>query len=130
MDGFHLSNRELRRLGRRDRKGAPDTFDVSGYLALLRRLRDRGFEVVCAPEFDRDLDEPLAAAIAVPPDAPLIVTEGKYLLLDDGTDQRNAELLASTKPRADIVVEAGPASWNPPEDPGDGHTDTTPATDL
>ena len=84
MDGFHLANRELARLGRRDRKGAPDTFDAAGYVALLRRLRDGGSDVVYAPEFDRDLDEPVAGAIPVPPGAALIVTEGNYLLLDDG----------------------------------------------
>ncbi len=40
MDGFHLADVQLDRLGRRDRKGAPDTFDVDGYVAALRRLHD------------------------------------------------------------------------------------------
>ncbi len=40
MDGFHLAQAELVRLGRRDRMGALDTFDVGGYLALLKRMRD------------------------------------------------------------------------------------------
>ena len=39
MDGFHLADVELNRLGRADRKGAPDTFDAAGYAALLERLR-------------------------------------------------------------------------------------------
>ena len=39
MDGFHLANQELLRLGRRGHKGAPDTFDADGYAALLGRLR-------------------------------------------------------------------------------------------
>ncbi|MFD0175002.1 nucleoside/nucleotide kinase family protein, partial [Streptomyces rochei] len=39
MDGFHLADVELDRLGRRERKGAPDTFDAAGYAALLGRLR-------------------------------------------------------------------------------------------
>jgi pantothenate kinase len=82
MDGFHLDDAVLRELGRRDRKGAPDTFDVGGYVALLRRLRDRD-EVVYAPEFDRSLEASRAAAIAVPVDVPLVVTEGNYLLLDE-----------------------------------------------
>ena len=30
MDGFHLANSELERLGRHQRKGAPDTFDAAG----------------------------------------------------------------------------------------------------
>ncbi len=84
MDGFHLANAELQRLGRRDRKGAPDTFDVGGYAALLARLRQPGGELVYAPRFDRDLEESIGSALPVPAGAPLIVTEGNYLLLDQG----------------------------------------------
>jgi pantothenate kinase len=157
MDGFHLAGAELVRLGRADRKGAPDTFDAAGYVALLRRLRDPGDATVYAPEFRRELEEPIAGAVSVPPDVPLVVTEGNYLLvagepwggvrplLDEawyvdaederriewlvarhvahgrapdaarawvlGTDQRNAELIAATRGRADLVVRlaAGPA---------------------
>ncbi|MEH0573615.1 MULTISPECIES: nucleoside/nucleotide kinase family protein [Streptomyces] len=152
MDGFHLADVELDRLGRRDRKGAPDTFDAAGYAALLRRLREEsdGDEVVYAPGFERVLEQPVAGAVPVPPTARLIVTEGNYLLLDTGawqrvraaldevwfcavaedervrrlvarheefgkgheeavawvlgTDQRNAELVAATRDRADLVV--------------------------
>jgi len=57
MDGFHLSNAQLDRLGRRDRKGAPDTFDVDGYVHLLRRLRAERERPLYAPDFDRRLDE-------------------------------------------------------------------------
>ena len=81
MDGFHLAQAELVRLGRRDRMGAPDTFDALGYIALLRRLRDRTEEVVYAPEFRREIEEPIAGAIAVPRATPLVVTEGNYLLV-------------------------------------------------
>jgi pantothenate kinase len=80
MDGFHLAQSELVRLGRRDRMGAPDTFDAAGYVALLRRLRSEE-PVVYAPEFRREIEEPIAGAIAVPRAVPLIVTEGNYLLL-------------------------------------------------
>jgi pantothenate kinase len=80
MDGFHLAATQLRRLGRLDRKGAPDTFDAAGYLALLRRLRARTDDVVYAPEFRREIEEPIAGAIAIPRDAPLVITEGNYLL--------------------------------------------------
>src|SRR3954467_810051 len=79
MDGFHLAQAELVRLGRRDRMGAPDTFDAAGFAALLTRLH--GDEpVVYAPEFRREIEEPIAGAIAVPRATPLIVTEGNYLL--------------------------------------------------
>jgi pantothenate kinase len=83
MDGFHLADRQLDRLGLRDRKGAPETFDVDGYLALLRRLQDPAEErTVYAPVFERDLEQPLAGGVAVAPGVRLIVTEGNYLLLD------------------------------------------------
>ena len=39
MDGYHLSNKELETLGRRNRKGAPDTFDSHGFAALLERIK-------------------------------------------------------------------------------------------
>jgi pantothenate kinase len=151
MDGFHLADVELDRLGLRDRKGAPETFDAAGYAALLRRLReDTDEDIVYAPGFERVLEQPLAGAIPVPPTARLVVTEGNYLLLDTGawtrvrpaldevwfcaldedervrrlvarheefgkthaeavawvtrSDQRNAELVAATRDRADLVV--------------------------
>lgn len=84
MDGFHLANSELERLGRRQRKGAPDTFDLAGFVNLLRRIKHQSvLETIYAPEFRRDLEEPVACAIAVLPDIPLVITEGNYLLLDD-----------------------------------------------
>jgi pantothenate kinase len=82
MDGFHLADQALDRLGLRHRKGAPETFDAAGYAALLRRLRTETATTVYAPAFERDLEQPLAGAIAVPPSVRLVVTEGNYLLLD------------------------------------------------
>jgi pantothenate kinase len=157
MDGFHLADVELERLGRRDRKGAPDTFDAAGYAALLHRLREEtdGDDIVYAPGFERVLEQPIAGAVPVPPQARLVITEGNYLLLGTGawtrvraaldevwfceldeeervrrlvarheefgkghqealdwvrgTDQRNADLVASTRDRADLVVRtSGP----------------------
>ncbi|MEU7281536.1 nucleoside/nucleotide kinase family protein [Streptomyces sp. NPDC045431] len=85
MDGFHLAQAELRRLGRADRKGAPDTFDAAGYAALLTRLRAAEPGVtVYAPAFDRALEEPVAGSIPVPADVPLVITEGNYLLYGEG----------------------------------------------
>ncbi|WP_181774427.1 nucleoside/nucleotide kinase family protein [Amycolatopsis pittospori] len=150
MDGFHLAQVELQRLGRAERKGAPDTFDAAGYVHLLRRLAE-GRETVYAPEFRREIEEPIAGAVAVTPDVPLVITEGNYLLMQDdpwsgvkpilaeswflapdeperierlvsrhrrygrslvdarrralGSDQRNADLIASTSGRADLVLE-------------------------
>jgi pantothenate kinase len=84
MDGFHLADAELVRLGRRARKGAPDTFDAYGYAALLGRLRANAEPVVYAPCFDRRLEEPIGSAVPVPQRMPLVITEGNYLLLDGG----------------------------------------------
>ncbi|HEY0815408.1 MAG TPA: nucleoside/nucleotide kinase family protein [Pseudonocardia sp.] len=80
MDGFHLADVALRALGRLDAKGAPDTFDAGGYVALLRRLLADAEDVIYAPMFERDLEQPLAGAIAVPRSARLVITEGNYLL--------------------------------------------------
>lgn len=85
MDGYHLAQAELERLGRAGRKGAEDTFDSAGYVALLRRLREPvPGETVYAPAFRREIEEPIAGAIPVAPDVPLVITEGNYLLLDHG----------------------------------------------
>jgi pantothenate kinase len=85
MDGYHLANVELSRLGRAARKGAEDTFDSAGYVALLRRLKTQAAdEIVYAPEFRREIEEPIANAIPVFPETPLVITEGNYLLLDHG----------------------------------------------
>jgi pantothenate kinase len=84
MDGFHLADAELNRLGRRQRKGAPDTFDISGYLSTLRRIKEDGPGIVYAPAFERTLEQPIAASVPVTAVARLIVTEGNYLLLPDG----------------------------------------------
>ncbi len=83
MDGFHLADAQLQRLGLLERKGAPDTFDAAGYANLLQRARHETGEPVYAPGFDRRLEQPVAAALVVPPEARLVITEGNYLLLDD-----------------------------------------------
>lgn len=149
MDGFHLDDAVLEALGRRDRKGAPDTFDASGYIALLRRLQERSDDVVYAPLFRREVELAVAGALPVPRAVPLVVTEGNYLLADGEfagvrplltaswfveldpevrrgrlvarhvhhgrspedaerwvarSDDRNVELVESTKTRADLVL--------------------------
>lgn len=81
MDGWHLANSTLDRLGRRERKGAPDTFDAAGYVAFLRRVRSRE-STVWAPEYRRSVEEAIGGATEVGPGVALLVTEGNYLLLD------------------------------------------------
>lgn len=150
MDGFHLSNQELERLDRLDRKGSPNTFDAFGYAAMLQRLSMKRESVVYAPGFERTLEQPIAGVIPVFPSATTILTEGNYLLLDGAgwqevreqctevwyceqddeqriqrliqrhikfgkspcqaeswvleVDEKNAELIRSTRASADLVV--------------------------
>jgi pantothenate kinase len=82
LDGFHLQDEELMRLGLLHHKGAPETFDAAGYVALLRRIRQQPEHTVYAPAFDRERELSLAGAIPVLPSHRLVVTEGNYLLLD------------------------------------------------
>src|SRR4051794_14364875 len=93
MDGFHYAQAELVRLGRAERKGAPDTFDADGFAALLERLRSSEDDVVYAPLFRREIEEPIACAVPVPREVPLVVTEGNYLLADEGAWGDVRELL-------------------------------------
>jgi pantothenate kinase len=82
MDGFHLSNVELDRLGLAGRKGAPETFDAVGFVHLVRRLRS-GTELVYAPAYSRTLHESIGGVIPVPPAVRVVVLEGNYLLVPD-----------------------------------------------
>lgn len=81
MDGYHLADRELARLGLLERKGAPGTFDAAGFAALLARIR--AGETVWGPDFERDLEQPIAQSLPVTPYTRTVVSEGNYLLLPD-----------------------------------------------
>lgn len=96
MDGFHLANKTLDALGHRDRKGAIDTFDGWGFVALLRRLIVEVDHPVYAPSFERAVDEPVAAELAIPAHTPLVVVEGNYLLVDTPPWDQVKPLLAET----------------------------------
>ena len=80
MDGFHLDNRLLDISGHRARKGAPETFDAEGFIALVHRLKDGGDVVY--PLFDRERDIAIAGAAAIDADCDIAIIEGNYLLLD------------------------------------------------
>lgn len=97
MDGFHLSNEVLDRHGTRDIKGAPETFDADGYAALLARVRLDDRQPVYAPRFHREIEASIAAEIEIAPDHRIVVTEGNYLLLDDGP-------WAKVRPLLDVAV--------------------------
>ncbi len=89
MDGFHLADLTLADHGTLAAKGAIETFDRGGYLALLRRLKTELTYDVYAPDFERTLEQPIAGAITIRPDDVLVVTEGNYLLDDSWTEIRD-----------------------------------------
>lgn len=93
MDGFHLPKRTLVKLGKRDRMGAPDTFDVDGFVSLLIQLSGNPGTTALAPGFDRTVEEPIPDAITLGPELSTIVVEGNYLLHDSGGWERIAPLL-------------------------------------
>ncbi|WP_232828482.1 nucleoside/nucleotide kinase family protein [Kribbella monticola] len=82
MDGYHLAQSALEELGLAAVKGAPQTFDGYGFVALLERLKKSPEEKIWAPRFDRELEDSIAASIPVAPEVGLVITEGNYLLLD------------------------------------------------
>ena len=84
MDGYHLSNRVLKDLKRADRKGAPDTFDVAGFISLVRRIRSEQTQNIYYPIFDRAIEESIAAQGVVTSATKVVIIEGNYLLHDEG----------------------------------------------
>ena len=94
MDGFHLANATLDRLGLHDRKGAIDTFDGWGFVALLNRVLDEQGHTVYAPSFERAVDEGIAGEVAIPAGAEIVIVEGNYLLVDQEPWNRIPGLLA------------------------------------
>jgi pantothenate kinase len=96
MDGFHLANAALDRLGIHDRKGAVDTFDGWGFVALLARVLDEQDHTVYAPSFERTVDEGIAGEVAIPADTRIVIVEGNYLLVDHEPWNRIPGLLAET----------------------------------
>jgi len=81
MDGFHLDNPVLEARGLRARKGAPETFDLAGFQALLERLQRE--DSVMAPRFSRDLEAAIGSAVEIGPEVKVVIVEGNYLLLDE-----------------------------------------------
>ncbi|WP_019955045.1 AAA family ATPase [Yoonia vestfoldensis] len=81
MDGFHLDNAVLEARTLLPRKGAPETFDAHGFIRLIKAIK--AGEEVFAPTFDRTRDLSIAAAIAIPADARVVIAEGNYLMFDE-----------------------------------------------
>ena len=93
MDGFHLSNKVLKELGKSDRKGAQDTFDVKGFTALIARIKSDGTDLIYYPVFDRSIEESIAGQGVVYPSTRVVIVEGNYLMHDRDGWQEVAPLL-------------------------------------
>ena len=93
MDGFHLSNKVLKELGRSDRKGAQDTFDVKGFTTLIQRIKMDSAEPIYYPIFDRSIEESIAAQGVVYPSTRVVIVEGNYLMHDRDGWQEISPLL-------------------------------------
>ena len=93
MDGFHLSNKVLKELGRSDRKGAQDTFDVKGFTTLIERIKLDSADPIYYPIFDRSIEESIAAQGVVYPSTRVVIVEGNYLMHDNDGWQEISPLL-------------------------------------
>lgn len=83
MDGFHMDNGILIERGLLARKGVPESFDVRGFLDIIRAVRAADQEVL-VPVFDRSREIAIASARVVSPEHRFIIVEGNYLLLNQG----------------------------------------------
>jgi pantothenate kinase len=82
MDGFHMSNEKLIELGRRERKGAPDTFDVDDFAQVLSSVRDSQDVEIRFPVFNREIEASIPSAGVIAAGVKLVIVEGNYLLHD------------------------------------------------
>ena len=101
MDGFHMDNGILEDRGLLKRKGAPETFDVRGFLDIVAAIREADEEVL-VPVFDRSREIAIASARPVSAETRIILAEGNYLLLDEAPWTRLAPLF-------DLTIFVGPA---------------------
>ena len=83
MDGYHLSNEELIKLGRRNRKGAPDTFDVAGFVSLVTKVKYEIAKDHTFPIFHREIEASKVDEGIVLRNTKVIVIEGNYLFSEE-----------------------------------------------
>lgn len=82
MDGFHLDNSILEARGLLSRKGSPATFDVLGFIELVKRAKQTTGDLFI-PIFDRHLDRSINAGALIPQGTQFVIVEGNYLFLDE-----------------------------------------------
>ncbi len=113
MDGFHMDNGILEGRGLLPRKGAPETFDVRGFLDIVSAVR-RGGQEVLVPVFDRSREIAIASARAIAPETRFILAEGNYLLLDEvpwTTLSKSFDVTIFVGPSVDVLEERLRKRW-------------------
>ena len=79
MDGFHYDDQILKQKSLLLKKGAPETFDVMGFLNFLFRLQNEN--EVAIPIFDRSLELSRSSAVIISKETRVVIVEGNYILL-------------------------------------------------
>ena len=79
MDGFHYDDQILKQKSLLLKKGAPETFDVMGFLNFLFRLQNEN--EVAIPIFDRSLELSRSSAVIISKETRVVIVEGIYILL-------------------------------------------------
>lgn len=114
MDGYHFDDLVLNALGKRARKGAPDTFDIGGLAAMLHRLRQNREESIAVPIFDRSIEIARAGAALIPQSTEIILVEGNYVLLQEPPWSALADsfdLTALVRVSEDVLRQRLRARW-------------------
>ena len=95
MDGFHLARSSCERLGRASARAhpIPSMRPATWHCCSGCARSEPTTSIVYAPAFRREIEEPVAGAIAVLPQTQLVITEGNYLLLDEAPWNAVAPLL-------------------------------------
>ena len=96
MDGYHLDDWVLVPAGLRPKKGAPETFDVGGFEAMVRRLADNREDQIAVPVFDRDIEIARAGARWITGSVRHLIIEGNWLLLNEDPWTRLHPLFGTT----------------------------------
>ena len=102
----------------------------------LRRLRDADMTAdVYAPLFRRDIEDPIAGAVAVAADVPIVITEGNYLLMTEPGWKDVRPLLdevwfmhMAPDERRRRLIHRRVQLGSSPDEAGDGHGAATSAT--
>lgn len=113
MDGYHLDNGLLETRGLLARKGAPETFNATGFCNDVAQIKTANSDAYF-PCFDRSRDIAIANAIYVPPEVKVVVVEGNYLLLKNKPWVGLKDLFAVTvflSPGLEVLKERLQRRW-------------------